>query len=346
MASTRHQQKRHGKHQKHTRPFLKVYSPYLPMMIIVIVAIVLSIVSPTNAKVIGSRDVLSYATSMSSSELLTATNQERTSRGKTALKINSKLASAAQAKANDMVSKDYWSHDPPGCPAPDTCWYKFVVSAGYNYSALAENLAYGFANGSDTVDGWMGSTTHRTNMLNSTYTEVGFGYKNSINFVGKGQQTVVVAEYGKPASTPVSTPLRTTPKPAVASATSTNTSTSTPTTATSQKNYPKKPVNTTKIIKDSKPVNVSAYKQPTESITQRTNAVSAVTGRNINGAISVASALAFTGIIVLLARHTITLRTWFKRGEKYVMHHPAFDLTVLAFIGLLFIASQTVGYIK
>ncbi len=55
---------------------------------------------------------------MSRNGLLISTNTERSSNGLPALSINDKLNQAAQAKANDMVARDYWSHNTPDGQEP------------------------------------------------------------------------------------------------------------------------------------------------------------------------------------------------------------------------------------
>lgn len=139
-------------------------------------------------------DVLAYATNTTISGLLSSTNSRRSANSVANLGLNAKLNSAAQAKANDMVARDYWSHQTPDGQQP----WVFIDNAGYQYLAAGENLAYGFSNSDATVTGWMNSPSHKENLLSATYTEVGFGIANSANFVNNGQQTVVVAMYGKP----------------------------------------------------------------------------------------------------------------------------------------------------
>ena len=146
--------------------------------------------------------VLSYATNTSTGGLLASTNVQRTNNGLSGLTLNSKLSQAAQAKANDMVARNYWSHNTPDGQEP----WVFISNAGYDYLAAGENLAYGFATSEDTVTGWMNSPGHRANILNSNYQEVGFGMANSSNFVSNGEQTIVVAMYGKPVAAPAPTP--------------------------------------------------------------------------------------------------------------------------------------------
>lgn len=136
-----------------------------------------------------------YATEMSRSGLLSSTNIQRSNNGQSSLTINSKLNQAAQAKANDMVARNYWSHNTPDGKEP----WVFFDAQGYIYTKAGENLAYGFDNSSATVIGWMNSPSHKANLLDSTFTEVGFGFANSSDYVTTGEETIVVAMYaGRP----------------------------------------------------------------------------------------------------------------------------------------------------
>lgn len=139
--------------------------------------------------------VLAYATNISRSSLLDATNNEREKAGVTTLTPDEQLNQAAQAKAKDMVTRDYWSHQSPEGNEPWT----FIANTEYEYSKAGENLAFGFDSSTDTVKGWMTSTTHRKNLLDVDYQEVGFGMANSKNFNQTGPATVIVAMYAKPA---------------------------------------------------------------------------------------------------------------------------------------------------
>jgi hypothetical protein len=143
------------------------------------------------------RAVLSYATSVSQNDLLNGTNKARQADGKAALSINPDLTKAAQAKANDMASRNYWSHNTPAGNPPWT----FVTATGYNYEKLGENLAAGFTDSQATVNGWLASPEHRANMLDPDYTEVGFGDANNPDYTSTGNDgpmTIVVAFYGHP----------------------------------------------------------------------------------------------------------------------------------------------------
>jgi len=131
---------------------------------------------------------------MSIDGLVQETNQRRTAQAQTPLQLNAQLTRAAQTKAQDMVERDYWSHNSPDGNAP----WEFVNNAGYSYQKAGENLAYGFVDEDDVVAGWMNSPSHRANMLDANYQEVGFGFAESPDYVDSGPSTIVVAMYGQP----------------------------------------------------------------------------------------------------------------------------------------------------
>jgi hypothetical protein len=95
-----------------------------------------------------------------------------------------------------MAARDYWSHNTPDGKTP----WAFITKTGYHYQKAGENLAYGFSNAEDTITGWMNSTEHRANILNASYSEVGFGVVDVPNYNHSGPETLVVAMYARPAT--------------------------------------------------------------------------------------------------------------------------------------------------
>jgi uncharacterized protein YkwD len=118
------------------------------------------------------------------------TNDQRAQNGLAALTLDPLLNKSAQLKCDDMVAKDYWQHNAPDGTEP----WAFMQRAGVQYSAGAENLAYGFSGAGAVISGWMNSPGHRANMLGD-YTNVGFGICNSPNYVGNGPQTIIVQHF-------------------------------------------------------------------------------------------------------------------------------------------------------
>ena len=116
-------------------------------------------------------DILGYASSISKDEVVKLTNQKRVEAGLSQLTLNMVLSNAAQAKGNDMIVKDYWAHVAPDGTEP----WKFFSNFGYKYKYAGENLARDFSNASTAMDAWMNSPTHRENILNPKYKEIGIG---------------------------------------------------------------------------------------------------------------------------------------------------------------------------
>lgn len=289
---------RGSKHEKHTKKFLKAYAPYLPLLFIVGFGLFLSIsgtVQPAN-------HVLSYATQMTDSGLLDATNEARRKNGLNELRYNPILDQAAQSKADDMAKRNYWSHNTPDGKEPWT----FIDNSGYQYYKAAENLAYGFTTSEAAIVGWMNSPSHRANVLDRDLVEVGFGIINVENFQNKGNETVVVAMYGLP-------------PPA----------------------------------DDSQPIIAGVQKPSSPSLPVT---AAPATSKNISYAqmltggyapwISLVSALAIGLIVGYLAlKHTANVSRAFRNGERFILHHPLLDTTLVALVALATIVAQTAGVI-
>lgn len=186
--------KRTGQHHRKNPHYTKPYWPYLPIFAVLLAGIVWS-------QHISQRghDVLGYATDIQAARLLEDTNAARQKAGETALQLNTQLSSAAQAKASDMATKNYWSHVAPDGTQP----WQFITGSGYSYNVAGENLAYGFADSDQVVTAWMQSPEHRRNILDTNYRDVGFASINIPNYQGHGAQTLVVALYGAPGTTAV-----------------------------------------------------------------------------------------------------------------------------------------------
>jgi hypothetical protein len=136
--------------------------------------------------------VLGYASDITVDQTLVLTNQERAKSGLAPLSLNAKLSSAASAKASDMFQNQYWAHVSPSGKEP----WSFITASGYSYRLAGENLARDFNHTTDMVIAWMNSPTHRANIMNGRYTEIGLAVVN-----GQLQgidTTLVVQMFGAP----------------------------------------------------------------------------------------------------------------------------------------------------
>ncbi|WP_191908668.1 CAP domain-containing protein [Rhodococcus erythropolis] len=88
-------------------------------------------------------------------------NAERTTAGKHAFTTSETLRSSSCAKADHMLSQDYWAHTSPDGVTPWT----FIEKAGYRYTTAGENLAKSYPDDSSLVAAWMNSPSHRENVL-------------------------------------------------------------------------------------------------------------------------------------------------------------------------------------
>lgn len=125
--------------------------------------------------------------------LVSLTNDDRADYGLTVLETSPLLERAAQLKANDMVERGYFDHVSPDGITP---WVWFA-RVGYEFIHAGENLAINFTESADVVDAWMNSEGHRTNILDSNFTQTGIATAVGIY---KGKEAIFVVQlFGAPA---------------------------------------------------------------------------------------------------------------------------------------------------
>lgn len=113
--------------------------------------------------------------SAQASEVLRLTNNYRSQNGKRSLVLDSELCRVAQAKADDMAAKGYFSHTSPTYGSPS----QMLSSFGIGYRYMGENIAKGYTEANAVVTGWMNSQGHRENILNGSFGKLGVGYNAS-----------------------------------------------------------------------------------------------------------------------------------------------------------------------
>jgi uncharacterized protein YkwD len=108
-------------------------------------------------------------------QIIDLVNQERTSRGLAALKVNAALTSAAQHHAANMAKYNTMAHTLPQADLPTVAdrlnYYK------YKFSWAGENIAWNFGSAQSVMTAWMNSAGHRANILNANFTEIGVGVR-------------------------------------------------------------------------------------------------------------------------------------------------------------------------
>ncbi len=139
-------------------------------------------------------EVKGVSTLQLKNEIIDITNQQRAKLGSEPLYESQTLSQAASKKLSDMFRKNYWDHSGPN---GETAW-QFITNEGYEYEIAGENLARGFSSSQSVVKAWMNSPTHKENLLNSRFQEIGVA-------VGTGKihgatTTVIVQLFGRPST--------------------------------------------------------------------------------------------------------------------------------------------------
>jgi uncharacterized protein YkwD len=136
-------------------------------------------------------NILGYASQISIDEVVRLTNEKRGTAGVSTLTVNPLLSTAAKAKGEDMLNRDYWAHVAPDGTQP----WKFFTDVGYKYRYAGENLAKDFSNPQSAVEAWMASPSHKENMLSSKYDEIGIAVvEGDLNGT---DTTIIVQLFGK-----------------------------------------------------------------------------------------------------------------------------------------------------
>jgi uncharacterized protein YkwD len=94
--------------------------------------------------------------------LLTLHNQQREMKGRPGLELDQYLCQYAQAHAEWMASHNNLKHSD-------------ISRLMGRYSTAGENIAWNQRNEEEVVKDWMNSPGHRANILNRSFTKVGFG---------------------------------------------------------------------------------------------------------------------------------------------------------------------------
>jgi uncharacterized protein YkwD len=93
-------------------------------------------------------------------------NVERAKVGAGALREHSALRAAAQYHSDKMASTGNFSHDG---------WAEEIRNAGYGGGFIGQNIAGGQVRAASVMAAWMSSPTHKANIVNPNYRELGVG---------------------------------------------------------------------------------------------------------------------------------------------------------------------------
>ena len=125
-------------------------------------------------------------------QMLAAVNRERVGRGLAPLRRHPRIDEAAQAHANDMLGRRYYSHDTPERKTA----IDRIQAMGYRAKYAGENIARGQYSVDEVMKGWMESPTHRDHILSPMFNDVGFGLAFGRN--PGGFEILWVQNFGRP----------------------------------------------------------------------------------------------------------------------------------------------------
>ena len=171
-------------HQAHSLSLTSLFV-YLQLFVIAIAGFYL--VAQTAPKILGE-------VAFGAEQIIVLTNDKRAELGLSALTFNSSLSQAASAKASHMLEEDYWAHNSPSGRTP----WNFISNADYKYLFAGENLARDFGDASSAVEAWMNSPSHRSNLLDSNFEEIGVAVTYG-SLTGR-EGSLVVQMFGTPVS--------------------------------------------------------------------------------------------------------------------------------------------------
>lgn len=103
--------------------------------------------------------------------IIELTNDARIEEGVTPLTEHALLSSVAQEKARRIAETGDFAHT----LADGTTAWDLLLVAGYAYSHAGENLAVHFVREEALISAWMRSPSHRMNILDADFEEIGIG---------------------------------------------------------------------------------------------------------------------------------------------------------------------------
>lgn len=126
---------------------------------------------------------------VSAQRIIALTNEVREQYNLPLVQEDLLLNKAAQEKAEDMFKNKYFGHFSPTGVSP---WY-WIDQSGYDYYYAGENLAMNFLDTEEVIKGWLNSPSHRENLLNKDYKDMGIAVVSG-DFNNEGINRILVVQ--------------------------------------------------------------------------------------------------------------------------------------------------------
>jgi len=123
-----------------------------------------------------------------SSTMVRLINESRIESGAEPIVEDISLGKFAAVKGKDMIERDYFAHDTPEGKRP----WQWIDRSEYDYVYAGENLAMDFTSAEAVHEAFMKSPSHRRNILNPKYKDVGISVLNGDL---SGHNTILLVEF-------------------------------------------------------------------------------------------------------------------------------------------------------
>lgn len=127
-------------------------------------------------------------------QVLLLVNRERAARGIDLVRPSDALERQAAQYACEMIEYEFFAHVNP---VTGSSLAQRAADFNYAYAVIGENLAAGQPDPVSVVDAWMNSPSHRDNILDPRFTELGVAVR-----VGGPYGIYWVQEFGRPFDNP------------------------------------------------------------------------------------------------------------------------------------------------
>ncbi|RLC38497.1 hypothetical protein DRH27_02120 [Candidatus Falkowbacteria bacterium] len=136
---------------------------------------------------------LAYLTSINGEKIIELTNKERIKNNLEIVTANQLLTKAAYEKGKAIFDSQTFQHN-----INDKKFSSWIKEAGYKYFYAGENLAIDFATNEGTIEAWLESPTHKKNILNENFREIGVAVIEGE--FDNNNTTIIVQIFGSPLS--------------------------------------------------------------------------------------------------------------------------------------------------
>jgi hypothetical protein len=134
---------------------------------------------------------LAFLSTITPDTIINLTNKERSKYGLNTLTANQLLSQAAYNKADAIFKSGKFTHQ-----INNRKFSSWIKDVGYKYSYVGENLAVDFITAEGVIEAWLESETHKKNLLNNQFSEIGIAVVEG-EFQGQNT-TLVVQIFGAP----------------------------------------------------------------------------------------------------------------------------------------------------